>query len=359
MNLFKMTVFFLVITNTVFAAIPTPEGLFRNGNNKDINTEMVVIKLKIEEISNDGVLKLEKESQEDLKEVISANSQRTRHYKFIYSNEKDKSVDLIQVQYEDAQMKKESVIKASYFKNLNKKLAENISYEPTLFYSLNLMLTLNNSKGLTGLIKKVNETFKNNKELMNQEKVTLLEKYREYLARAREKTDKTTSVEVSMTKEDLSPLAPMTDDEKKKVKELLDAKMYDTSEIVTLKKIDNKFFWQMKMENIYADFSSESHRLKKLVLNIGDETIEINLSNYILFDGIHELPKTIIYKSLNNKVFKITYLKYQGVMFKGRKMYKRAREYKELESRYNSKRIKKEESKDTGIIAEDIFSMLL
>ena len=82
---------------SLFAAIPTMEGLFRNGSNETISGNLVVFDLLITE-------------QPKIQEI--EEKPRENFLKLIFFQDEDKSIKLFQFQYPDSQM---SELKISHF----------------------------------------------------------------------------------------------------------------------------------------------------------------------------------------------------------------------------------------------------
>jgi hypothetical protein len=127
----------------------------------------------------------------------------------------------------------------------------------------------------------------------------MLENYKEYLISTKEDPD--------LREELSSPLNPTDLEEKGKVLDLMKKNIYQKTNQVKLVKTQNEFRWNVDLGTINAEFSNEGHRLKKFNLQ-SNGNIEVTTGDHVLFNGIHELPKVIIFKSSNDRVYKIRFL---------------------------------------------------
>ena len=268
---------FFLIPIFLQGAVPTPEGLFKNGHNRSITGNLIIINLMIEEVPNQT---------------------ETMYYKCFIKVEKNDVQSFLQVTYNMASMKKNERIQTHYFKNFQQSLQEDTSIERKLFYSFLMMMTANSSSLLSNLLKSLGEDYKTNEELLNQSKIRLYTKYRDYLKEKRE----------SSSKELVSPLEPVRDDRKARIRETLNARTYSRSPHVALVKREESFFWKVSLKNVVFFFTNEEHRFSELLFNDPVGLITIQAKSYFLPDGIHELPKYIRFSSLNGKHYKIRIL---------------------------------------------------
>lgn len=306
------------------AAIPTSESLFRNGNNKNISGNFVVLKFEINEHSTNEEKNLIKSSAKDIQEeqLMMREKYPVRYAKLIFSLEKDETVQLLQVMYSDNEMKSSSLNKVNYIKNLNQFISNDPNVERTLFYSLLMMFSLNDSSGMANVLKSHNQKFVANESLLNVDKKNLLERYKIYLLAI--KKDKT------LVEELISPLKPEEPEERAKISQILNSSMYNKVNDVSLIRENRKFFWKVNYENFLALFNHETHRLNKINFTSNLGTLEGVFGDYILFDGIHELPKISLLKRLDGKSFKIRMLSLREFTNSGKKLNIRAQQYQKL-----------------------------
>ena len=207
-----------------WAAIPNAEGLFRNSNNQELSGNFVKVGVVLEELFNsrnsdgDGVPRFKK-----------------KYLKYVLSIDKDKRVKLIQIEYFGNQMKDREISHLTYFPNLFSKLKKDNNHSRILFYSQLMMFSLNDSRGMSIFLKKVNSDYDLNRNMINGEKIRLLKKYKRYLMAIRKNRD--------LKKKLSSPLYPSDDEKRLKLKEILGNRTYKETEKVTLVRERGKFYW--------------------------------------------------------------------------------------------------------------------
>jgi hypothetical protein len=325
---------FWLLSFNLVAAKPTIEGLIRNGNNPELIGNLVMVKLAIEEIANHEILqKTNVENAEEFKAklepLLMERKVEPKFIKFVFSLEKKDKIGLIQLEYSDGSMKNEFLDKVGYFPNLIKDVDLDAKLERSLFYSLVTMFSLNDSRTMSALFKKLDLEYKTNKELMNPEKISLLNRYKLYLGKIKESPEE---------KEELiNPLKPQDEELNQKVKEVLGSSMYHKGEKVSLIRKGGKFFWEVALTNINALFTNDEQRIENLKIRTIDGEIKTTFGEYLLFNGIQELPKIMMIKSLNHRIYKAKFIDYKIYNSK-KKFYKRVENYKKLLEKIKSAR---------------------
>ncbi len=322
---------FLAISVQTYAAYPTVEGLFRNGNNKDLIGDFIVVKAMIEEVQNEEILRRIKVSEGDeiVAKVFTHKELAPQFIKLIYSIEGENRADLLKVRYSDSKMKKSSLKSSQFVKGVRRLIRKDEDYERGLFNSILLMLIMNESKEIVSVLHNLGITLPTNLMMMNSEKITLMDEYKKYLMAIRE--------DASLKEELISPLKPVDEDEKTRVEELSKSNMYKRSENISLVKERNKFYWKLKHGNFEAYFRNGKHRLDRLQAEINGKLFTVNCGEYVLFNGVHELPTQILIKDTKERVYKMKLLTLSNFVNKGKKLHERARDYKGLEEEINKK----------------------
>lgn len=280
----QKSLFFLSLTFclTALASIPTPEGLFRNGNNQDINGSIVSLKFSVEKMNSSSVEQFSK--TEPL------------FYKIIFNLNDDSTVDFYQLNYIDNKMKESQLASFKIINKFAKKVTQLQDSEKSLFYSVFLMLALNQSTPIAHNLKKIDRNFPLNESLINEDQLKLYEKQKKYLTQIKNG---------QISSSNPSPLKPSNDEERVKINEVLNSDMYKKTEYVNLEKTESGFYWVLKMDKIFAKFTNDEHRLSEFKVELPDGEVQYDLSNYVLFNGVHELPKLIIYQALNGERYKV------------------------------------------------------
>ena len=331
-NRLIIMIFLLISTSVLHAAIPTAEGLFRNGQNQDLNGNFVILSFIVEELPNQDLLKNNKVSDEDnetIRNTVQEKRAAPKYVRLIFSLENEYRLDLLQLEYRDSSFKNDGLVRSIYIPGLLKRVQEDSSLENPFIYSILMMFALNDSRGIISLIKKHEPNFKQNDEIMNDEKLWLLNEYKKYLQTIREDEE--------LKKDLISPLQPTDEEVKGKVNKIMNSNLYKKSENVKLVRHEGAFYWQVALEKMTALFSNEAHRLKELALNTPTGSIIINCGNYILFDGVHELPKIILYKNAQERTFRIKTVALKNFTNSGKKLFERAKDYKDQEEKQNAR----------------------
>ena len=288
------------------ASVPSIEGLFRNPNSQDIDGNLIVITASIQQ---------EKNEPEEVQ-------QAPNYFKFLLSVE-DEKIQFLQVEYSQGKMDSKSVTSTLYLKNFMNKLTNDELLERNIFYSLLVMYGLNNSDGISNILKKHSSNFISNKESLNKEKVELYDRYKKYLMAIR--NDETIKEQLT------SPMESEDEEEKKRIAEIKSKSMYQENEVLSLEKEGREFVLNLKLDGVSAKFSNEEHRLLSLKVSKGTSEVETHFSDYILFNGRHELPKFVQLKDQSKGSFRIRFLSYSVLNSPNEAFSKRALKYKEIE----------------------------
>ena len=108
-----------------------------------------------------------------------------------------------------------------------------------------------------------------------------------------------------------SPFKNEDPEKAQEIKQTLKDSMYIKSKSVFLHRVGKKYFWKINLATTNALFENNSLKLKQVKFDNGGGTIDFRVGEYILFDGVHELPKVVYFKDLLERVFKVRILKYK------------------------------------------------
>jgi len=291
------------------ANIPTAESLFRNGSNSTISSNTVALKLQLEEIETDDEDSEDVQSRE-IENPINQNGLgqligsvgpgiklKKKYIKVIFFNGPQNKIHLLQLEYKDRALNKSNLINVKYTKDILGELASaKVSSEKKLFYSTLLVLVLNENQGFVNFLKNSgNERFKTNQELTNAPLKALLDRYKHYLYVIR--YDKKLNLQ--------SPLRPSDKEEQQRVKDLMKEGLFVDDGTVRLIKKKRNFYWNVDLGDFKAEFTNENHFLHTLAFHRGATKFDLSCSDYILFNGIHELPKNLILKMSHGKIYRL------------------------------------------------------
>lgn len=274
---------FLVGATKVLAFTPSVESLFRNVSNAEIGEKTVIANLYFEKLNDSGT---------------NLENQKKFATKFIFGNF-DKSKKFIQINFNDDNFNGENIFKiisqdSVGIQNLG---LSNENVEGKIVYSILYSLLNNNGHWIMSTLKRYGSDVKNNVELLNEEKVSLLKKYQRYLEKLAENKD---------LSEDLNPLSDDNPETQIKINETLKQSFYFKSSKVSKLKIKNKFYWNVEDNLFSARFDYNTRQLKyfKFTTNMG--TIELNFKDYILQNASNEFPKEIIIKDFSENMYRVT-----------------------------------------------------
>lgn len=262
---------------SLFPAIPTMEGLFRNGANEAIGGNLVVFDLLVTEIPK--IQEIEEKPRENF-------------LKLVFFQDEDKSTKLFQFQYPDSQMNDQKISHFAKILNLSGKLKNDTNMERIIFFSILNMIGLNNSSPITYVLKKYNQDFKYNREILNGEKLALYRQYKDYIS------DKDRGSRES-------PLNPLRAEDKIKVDELVKSSIYRNTGNVKLIKRDGDFYWFVDLSRSSALFFNNNHLIKEMKILVSKGSIELDFDDYISFNGAHMVPGQIMIKDSNERLYKI------------------------------------------------------
>ncbi|MBT3979954.1 MAG: hypothetical protein HOE90_01300 [Bacteriovoracaceae bacterium] len=330
--MYKAVLFFLS-TTIVFNlwALPTVESLFRNGSNKEIQQDTVVLKLMIRDLMPNADdtpedIEVQPESDQDQPLVKKEKIEKDIFLKMVFhfSDEEKLKVSLICSYYGDGRMLDSGLLRYRYIKDISKVVAskEDGLYERDLFTSLMSMLALNTDRDIKSFFRNYVPDFKTNKNLINLEKESLLKRYQNYL---------TTVADEPTLKETLvSPLKPEVEEEKESVKNTMSQPMYVGKDQVYIDKSGNDFLLKVFLGNFKSLFSNEKHQLQLTSYMSGKGQTTFSFHDYILFNGIHEMPKNILAKLEDDSFYEIKVLSLKHLTFSKRGYNKLLNKYQKL-----------------------------
>jgi hypothetical protein len=279
----KKIIFFLLLFPLVVTSAPTPEGLFKNNSNKNLEGEGVAfnIKVKLSNLSDEEIG--EKEGKDisnneiRLKLVLNKNNDTYSLIQMLYVREKNKDVLV-------------SVIGIERYENLLEKVKNDNSM---VFYSLLPLFGFNESKYIFSFLKSKESRLKSNSELINPNKQKLLESYYDYLSKKSENPNL------------VNPLISENTEEKQKINEVMSSPYYITdNEFVHLTRKNNKFYWILKVDDKeIAVVEKETMRL--LTLSFVTEQsglVVLKLGKAQVFKNNYVVPSSL---ELSGDLFKL------------------------------------------------------
>lgn len=275
--------------SSLWASVPTTEGLFRNNNNSDVQASLVMVTLQVEkEPSKNALEQPVEESPIAEKEVLapgtSGKETKVVNVKYLFSVNDREDVESVRIIYRPGKMDDENIISVQYYKNLAEGVVNNPEMKG-LVLGLLSSLALNRSQEMSSFLKKVSKNYKSNEELIDPEKRDLYSKYKKYLKLIKEDESLKDSLE--------NPMEPQDAEIKKTVEIIKERPFLQKDPYVTLEKKNTHFLWKVNLDVLDAVFDGKTQRLMKVDLKKPNEKLTVSLDDYILFNGTNELPKII------------------------------------------------------------------
>ncbi|MBC7713309.1 MAG: hypothetical protein H7177_08220 [Rhizobacter sp.] len=272
--LFSKIVLALVISGSVFASVPTEEGLLKNLSNADLPGSFITVKMMLQSLS-------EQEKSDYVKLQLALEGS---------------NIAVLQTVYSNGQMLTSQVKSTKYFPDLLTQIKREKTPEKSLFYSVMMMLTTNRSQGLEAFLEKNGVSVVRNKTILNEDKMKLLRAYRSHLVNSKGKGDAG------------SPLNPDDPKAKERILDLFRSNTFKRARNIELVKKDNEFMWKVDWKSAQGFFSNEERQFRAIDYSSGDAQIKIEASNYLLFNGTNELPKFMNMKDTKGSLYKIQVL---------------------------------------------------
>jgi hypothetical protein len=292
----KLLILFLVSLNA-HSYVPTVEALFRNGNNAEIKSNTIVGNFTVKKISGETTPPPVQEGQE-----LQTRDFTEGHVKLLFSKDDKEKIKLLQLYYTSPDMKLDQISEIKSFPTFKTfpKVRGLEATEQGLFYSIINTLILNDGYMMVDYLRSKGVSVRFNKEIINNDKVGLLGKYKEYLTVVKRDKD---------LKETLpSPLSPPDEDELSKVRGILKSPFFKESPIIKRIRQKNAFYWKVETDNFTALFSNEKRNLEQVDIQTTWGTITVYCKDYMLFNGVHEFPKYIYYKDLKGDFYQVQLL---------------------------------------------------
>ena len=291
MKLTLLLILCSVFLTSAWANLPSVESLFRHGANADIATNTVKVEFEIEKLSLvDGVPN---------EESVPTG----KVYTTVYFIKSGNDFNILQLS-STKQISEESKVGAFYYrKNFLKHLSykKDVNLQKDIFYSTLISILLNDSSSFSYLLKKTDGKFKKNSEVMNRKKVGVLHRYKKYLQQVKDNPDS----EGSLT----NPISPGDAKEKLRVRDVLSSSMYMADKNLKLIKKDKEFILNLELDNYTFNFTNESHQFLNLSYKDRGEDLSMHFKKFILFNGTHQLPSKVIYKTGASEAFLISFSK--------------------------------------------------
>jgi hypothetical protein len=269
------------------AYTPTIESLFRNGPNKEIDANTIVIELSSRKLANEN-----EEPQEKI------------FYKYIFNVEKDEKYFALQLGYINS-FAKENLKTLKFWPSFHFEDIVDLTAEQKVTYSLLTSLGLNDGRMILHFLRERGSQLKFNKEILNENQKLLLEKYMYFLSIKNQNGD-TELVQVD------NPLLSEDSEKQAEINELLSQSFYRQSPLLKYVRSGKEFKWRAG-DVFTAIFNYESHHLEQLTIPLMDSSLRVSVRNPILYKGKYELPSHLYIKLQNDDKYHIEILDYYRI----------------------------------------------
>lgn len=286
----RLITFFLVIASIhVVAYVPTVEGLFRHGGNPDVTTNALVITASV--------------APHNPYEEKTEPAANPLWVKWVYNMSPQGKLKLTQLIYSSASMVDANLIDKVYVSELSPQSFGASQTERGFLLSVFNSILINDGSFMIDFLQNHGVSVNANTEILNQDKVALLTRYKTWLIQSNGGR--------SSTAED-SPLSPTSASEKERVNKLMSSPMYLDSGLVSLSRYHGEPAWQIKTENFESFIDDTKREIKQVILRQPNGDIEITAHEPTLLDGLHRIPRSLIIKSALDQHYQIrfTSLKY-------------------------------------------------
>lgn len=281
----------LLSANTLYAAYPTPEGLFRYGPTLDQQGDLILLDLVVH-------------PEKKIEEV-----EKHPNYIQLLIAPRDQRAELLQLEFARPGFEEKDIIDFQYWPNWGHALGHEATSIRNLFYAIVGMYTLNEGEFMRDLLLRSVPDFKSNRELINFEKRSLMEAKRDYLAQIRNNPDLQESL--------VSPLRPEDPEERKKVEDIMRMPTYFKADNLFLEREGRNFYWYLRYDNFNAKFSVKNQRIKSLMFRMAEAPIRMRFGEYVVFDGRRELPRYIILETPRGETYRIEVANFRRVVRRG------------------------------------------
>ncbi len=310
--------------NSSFAAIPTLEGLLRNGTNAELEEGIYLFQFQLKEQGLEGQKEIVRNKNEMESKVFS-NIDEAQYFVDFYIKKESDDYRLLQVLYKEVDKVKE-VIDTVYFSSFISRIRRENDIEKLSFYSIAFSLLANDSVVANNLLKKIDPKYKTNKELMDEEKLVLFEKYKKYLVM----TNKDSSLKASLE----SPMKPHDSEDRELVNRVIKKPMYQRPGNIRLVKLENEFFWAADLTGATLYFDNPTHNFKRINVNTLSSNILLSVDEYFYFNAKRIVPRNIYIKSGADKLFRMTF---KNLKFLSDKKTKLAKKFTDLSKMMTNK----------------------
>lgn len=310
-----MNLFFLFLTLSAFAYVPTVESLFRHGSNPDVTVNGASLTLVIRKTpigpkaTSSDVSLLTETKEEDF-------------YRMFFSKYNDDVLKVAQTRYADATFSADSLIEKNYYPNFTPYTikASGEESEKGIFMGVLQSLVSNDGSFLVSYLKALGVPVRLNEELINREKVEYLAEYKKYLVTInKDRTARKTAV---------NPLRPEDSSAREKVDKVMNESMYIDTKQVKLSRDDGQMVWLVTAGSTFeAAFSYRERHLLRLKFRSQLGEYEIQCKDYWFANGAHSMPRYLLVRDYKGENYQVEITKVRHYTEKETDLVKRLKKW--------------------------------
>ncbi len=277
---------------SVHASIPSLEGLLRNGANPALTGGLIMLK---------GLVQKADSPTDTLGRKAAPPSFQGApiHFKFLLSSKSEERAQLVQILYNNGQMRTQDLLHVRYFAWPEKEAASSFSADQGIFYGLLTTLGLNQASVMIAWLKKKYPHLRANREIVDRDKMRLLKKYKNYL--------KAIEKDPALKETLANPMAPKRSEEQARVDEIMRAPFLKHQGVVSLQREGERYYWSVDEEGYRARFDNQTHHLQDLVFSGEQGELKVYLSDYLTLNGRHQLPQYMLFQTSGGAVYRVRF----------------------------------------------------
>lgn len=315
-----MKVFFLLllITNTVYAYVPTVESLFRHGSNPEISANGVTLTLVVKK------MQVENKNNSVVSDISLLGDQKADDFYKIFFTKSGESLKVAQTRYSNNTYSEGSLVGKIYYPNFTSyTIRSDIeSAEKGIFFGLLQSLIFNNGANMVNYLKSLDVPVKLNSEIINREKVEFLADYKRYLALI--------SKDRNARKTEVNPLYPEDPAARERAQRIMAEPMYTDMKQVKLSKDEGQIAWVVNAGPFEAVVSYKMRDVQKIRYKSAAGEFEIICRDYWLANGTHAVPRFMLVKTFNGEQYQIELTNLRHYVEKEDDLVKRLRNWDQI-----------------------------
>ena len=259
------------------AYVPTVEALFRHGANPDVTTNAMVLSASVS-------------SYNPFAEKTETTGKQL-WVKWIYNVTPQGKLRLTQLIFNSATMAESALVDKTYISDLSPKSFNANSIERGLFISMLNSQLINDGSFMVDFLRLAGVPVRLNNEIVNQDKVALLQRYRGWLNR--NKANRSNGEE--------SPMSPASPADRERVTRLMSSPMFLETQQVALSRFHGEPAWHITAEGFDGYVDDAQREIRQLLLRRATGEIEISCRAALLLNGTHRMPRQIVVRNTQDQ----------------------------------------------------------